>query len=315
MKYLVTGGCGFIGSHLVEALTAANHSVRILDDLSTGSVAYTPDTAEFILGDVADPGTVEKAMRGVDGCFHLAAVASVERCNLDWLGTHRTNLAGTVAVFDAARKRSTPVIFASSAAVYGTNSDMLTEASHPRPISAYGADKLGCELHGLVAHHVHHVPNCGLRLFNVYGPGQDPQSPYSGVITIFSNRLMNDQTININGDGYHSRDFIYVGDIVNALSVAMKYCHHNDTNEIFNVSTGVDTTIIDLAEEIGVVLGKTPHIKYGPPRPGDPRRSIGCTEKAHRMLGFRAMTNLTVGLAKTLRERVPAYSEVWHERR
>ena len=312
MKYLVTGGCGFIGSHLVDALTAANHSVRILDDLSTGSLAYTPDTAEFIRGDVADPGTVEKAMRRVDGCFHLAAVASVERCNVDWSGTHRTNLAGTVAVFDAARRQfpPTPVVYASSAAVYGNNPGILTEDTALRPISAYGADKLGCELHGWIAHHVHRVSNCGLRFFNVYGPRQDPHSPYSGVITIFSNRIKNDQTITINGDGYQSRDFVYVGDIVSALSVAMKYCHHYDPCEIFNVSTGIDTTIIDLAKEIGVILSRTPDTRYGAPRRGDPRRSIGCTEKVHRILGFRAMTNLTVGLKKTLREGVPAYGEV-----
>ena len=306
MKYLVTGGCGFIGGHLVEALTATGHSFRILDDLSTGSLAYTPRTAEFIQGDVADPETVENAMHGMDGCFHLAAVASVERCNLDWPGTHRTNLAGTVTVFDAARKRSPPIpiVFASSAAVYGNNPDVLTEDAIPRPISAYGADKLGCELHGLVAHHVHHVPNCGLRFFNVYGPRQDPHSSYSGVITIFSNRIKNDQTITINGDGYHSRDFIYVGDIVVALSAAMDYSHHNNTSEIFNVSTGIDINIIDLAFEISVVLQKISRLTYGPPRPGDPRRSVGCTKKAQRILGFRATTNLAVGLRKTLR--VPA---------
>jgi UDP-glucose 4-epimerase len=189
VKYLVTGGCGFIGSHLVDALCRAGHSVRILDDLSTGSLAYTPCSVEVIRGDVADLYSVKIAMRDVDGCFHLAAVASVERCNLDWPGTHRTNLAGTVAVFDAARKRSTPVVYASSAAVYGNNPDVLTEDAVPRPISAYGADKLGCELHGSVAHRVHRVPNCGLRFFNVYGPRQDPNSPYSGVITIFSNRI------------------------------------------------------------------------------------------------------------------------------
>jgi len=130
------------------------------------------------------------------------------------------------------------------------------------------------------------------------------------VITIFSNRIKNDQTITINGDGYQSRDFVYVGDIVSALSVAMKYCHHYDPCEIFNVSTGIDTTIIDLAKEIGVILSRTPDTRYGAPRRGDPRRSIGCTEKVHRILGFRAMTNLTVGLKKTLREGVPAYGEV-----
>lgn len=306
MKYLVTGGCGFIGSHLVEALTAANHSVRILDDLSTGSLTYTPHTVEIIQGDVADLNTVKVAMRGVDGCFHLAAVASVERCNLDWPGTHRTNLAGTVAVFDAARKQSTPVVYASSSAVYGNNPDVLTEESVPRPISAYGADKFGCELHGFVAHHIHRVPNCGLRFFNVYGPRQDPRSPYSGVITIFSNRIKDDQTVTINGDGYCSRDFIYVGDIVLGLLTAMKYCACNSTSDIFNLNTGIETNIIDLVAEIGLVLGKTPRIQYGPPRPGDPRRSVGGTTKAQRILGFLAATDLAAGLAKTLREPVLA---------
>jgi UDP-glucose 4-epimerase len=306
MKYLVTGGCGFIGSHLVDALTAAGHSVRILDDLSTGSLAYTPGTAEIIQGDVANLNTVRSAMRGVDGCFHLAAVASVERCNLDWPGTHRTNLTGIVGVFDAARKRSTPVVYASSAAVYGDNPDVLTEDAIARPISAYGADKLGCELHGLVAHRIHHVPNCGLRFFNVYGPRQDPRSPYSGVITVFANRIKHDQSITINGDGYYIRDFIYVSDIVLGLVITMKYCEHNSISEIFNLSTGLETNINDLAVTIGIVLGKTPRIQYGPPRPGDPRRSVGGTEKAKRILGFLAATDLAAGLAKTLREPVLA---------
>ena len=304
MKYLVTGGCGFIGSHLVDALCRAGHSVRILDDLSTGSLAYTPCSVEIIQGDVADLYSVKIAMRDVDGCFHLAAVASVERCNLDWPGTHRTNLAGTVAVFDAARKRSTPVVYASSAAVYGNNPDVLTEDTVLRPISAYGADKLGCELHGLVAHRVHRVPNCGLRFFNVYGPRQDPNSPYSGVITVFSNRIKNGEPITINGDGRCTRDFIYVGDIVLALLMAMGYCHVNHTNEVFNVSTGIETNIIDLANHISVVLEKTTCRTYGPPRPGDPLRSVGATEKAQCILGFRAAMDLAGGLARTLREPV-----------
>src|SRR5215212_8533602 len=141
----------------------------------------------------ADPTIVADAMQGMDGCFHLAAVASVERGNLDWFGSHRSNLSGTVAVFDAARETKErppiPVVYASSAAIYGGNPDILSEDQKPHPMSAYAADKYGCELHGFVASHVHGVPNCGLRFFNVYGPRQDPRSPYSGVITIFANRL------------------------------------------------------------------------------------------------------------------------------
>jgi UDP-glucose 4-epimerase len=215
-RYLVTGGCGFIGSHLVDALCGRGHTVRILDDLSTENFAYKPPNVEFVRGDVAEPRIVLQAMRGVEGCFHLAAVASVERGNSDWLGTHRTNLTGTVAVFDAARrgnpKERIPVVFASSAAVYGGNPDIpLSEDATPRPLSAYGADKLGCELHGSVASHVHRVPTCGLRFFNVYGPRQDPTSPYSGVISIFCNRLKARRGITVYGDGHQTRDFIYVG--------------------------------------------------------------------------------------------------------
>ena len=177
--YLVTGGCGFIGSHLVDALIAARHRVRILDDLSSGKRGNVPAAAEVTIGDVADPAAVRDAMSGIDGCFHLAAIASVARSNVDWLGTHRVNLAGAITVLDAARARRTPVVYASSAAVYGDNPNVpLTEDAVTRPLTAYGADKLGCELHGRVAWHVHRVPNTGVRLFNVYGPRQDPNSPY-----------------------------------------------------------------------------------------------------------------------------------------
>jgi len=192
--YLVTGGCGFIGSHLVDELIRRGHLVRILDDLSTGQLSNVPIGTEVIRGDVADPETVAKVMQGTDGCFHLAAIASVERGNLDWLGTHRTNLTGAIAVFDAAGRTSrsgpVPVVYASSAAVYGDNpATPLGEEAATRPLSAYGADKLGCELHAFVAGKVHGVPTCGLRFFNVYGPRQDPRSPYSGVISIFCERL------------------------------------------------------------------------------------------------------------------------------
>jgi UDP-glucose 4-epimerase len=313
MKYLVTGGSGFIGSHLVDALFVDGHVVRILDNLSTGILTYKPPGVEFIHGDITEPEIVAEAMDGMDGCFHLAAVASVERGNLDWVGSHRTNITGTVTIFDTARKAASPipVVYASSAAVYGENPDTLSEDATPRPVSAYGADKLGCELHGFVASRVHGVPNCGLRFFNVYGPRQDPRSPYSGVITIFSNRLKEGRDITINGDGYHTRDFIYVGDVVNALRAAMKYCSANgNMSDVFNVCTGVETNIMDLAEEIAVSLRERPVIHYGPPRPGDPRRSIGCPDKAHRLLGFRALTTLMSGLERTLREKV-SRNTVW----
>lgn len=177
--WLVTGGCGFIGSHLCDALAARGDAVTILDDMSTGKRENAPAEAEIVEGDVADAALVRRLMAKADGCFHLAAVASVQRCTEEWVTSHRTNLTGAITVFDAARQAGgRPVIYASSAAVYGDNPDVpLDEDARTRPLSAYGADKLGCELHGRVAFGVHGVPNTGFRFFNVFGPRQDPKSP------------------------------------------------------------------------------------------------------------------------------------------
>ena len=168
--YLVTGGAGFIGSHLVDALLARGDGVRVLDDLSTGKRQNLPAGVELLLGDVADLALTKQAMAGCAGCFHLAAVASVQRGNEDWLGTHRSNQTGSIAVFEAARGadagRPVPVVYASSAAVYGDNAELpLKEEAQTRPLSAYGADKLGSELHARVASLVHGVPTVGLRFF------------------------------------------------------------------------------------------------------------------------------------------------------
>src|ERR1700733_8992720 len=223
--YLATGGAGFIGSHLCEALVARGDTVRVLDDLSTGHRRNLPPTATLIVGDVADPATVAQAVDQVDGCFHLAAIASVERGVTDWLGTHRANLTGTVTVFDAIRRQGNkiPVVYASSAAVYGDAVTVpIAEAEPCVPLSAYGADKYACEMHARVASHVHAIPTTGLRFFNVYGPRQDPRSPYSGVISIFCERVIRGAPIDVFGDGSQTRDFVYVADVVAALLSAME---------------------------------------------------------------------------------------------
>jgi UDP-glucose 4-epimerase len=310
-SYLVTGGCGFIGSHLADALIERGHAVHILDDLSTGRIENKPAAADLFEGDVSDPGLVAKAMAGMDACFHLAAVASVERSNTDWRGTHRTNLTGSVTVFDAARHAKRrglpiPVVYASSAAVYGDNIHMpLSETSATRPISAYGADKLGSEQHGYVAWRVHDVPTCALRFFNVYGPRQDPASPYSGVISIFCKRLKTGQGITIFGDGGHSRDFVFVSDVVRALLSAMK--HATTGAYVYNVSTGRPTTILEMARSIGDLLAITPEIAFMPARQGDIRVSVGDPSRARAALGFEARTSLADGLAETLLTTGPGF--------
>jgi UDP-glucose 4-epimerase len=304
-RYLVTGGCGFIGSHLADALVAAGHGVRILDDLSTGKRENAPDAAEVIVGDVADAATVEKAMRGVNGVFHLAAIASVARSNEDWAGTHRVNVTGTVNVMNAARTaakgKPVPVVYISSAAVFGDNQDVpLTEQSATRPLTAYGADKLGSELHGNVAWEVHRIPNVGFRFFNIYGPRQDPSSPYSGVISIFADRIGAGQGITIFGDGEQSRDFVYVADVVRFVMAGMEYAAGHDGAHVFNVCTGRETTVNRLAEILGEIAGKTPKIKFGAARAGDVRRSLGNPAAAKAALGVTAEIRIEDRLRETL---------------
>lgn len=297
--YLVTGGAGFIGSHLVDALLARGDRVRVLDDLSTGKRENLDPRAAVTIGDVADAVAVSKAMDGIDGCFHLAAVASVELGNRDWLGTHRANLTGAITVFNAARRAkpggTVPVVYASSAAVYGDSTDLpLAETAPTRPLSAYGADKLGCELHGRVATHVHGVRTAGCRFFNVYGPRQDPGSPYSGVISIFFDRIRTGRGITIFGDGAQTRDFIYVADVVRALQTIM--AHKTADAAVFNVCTGQTTSLIELAAALGRVFDRTPEIAFDAPRTGDIRESLGDAALAERILSFKAQVSLEDGL-------------------
>jgi UDP-glucose 4-epimerase len=298
--YLLTGGCGFIGSHLAAALTARGDQVRVLDDLSTGSRANLAPGATLIEGDVSDPATVRAAMEGVDGCFHLAAIASVERGVREWWLTHRVNLSGTIAVFDAARAAGPiPVVYASSAAVYGEQETLpITEGVPKAPLSAYGADKLGCEQQARVAGHVHGVPSLGLRFFNVFGPRQDPKSPYSGVISIFCDRLSAREPVKIFGDGSQTRDFIYVADIVAGLLAAMQAA---DTSApVLNLCTGQATSVLELARLIAA-LCNAPHApEHLPPRSGEIRHSVGSPDRARAMLGLGPPTGLRDGLAATL---------------
>ena len=296
--YLVTGGCGFIGSHLVDALIEAGHRVRILDDLSSGKRENAPAAAEVVIGDVADVAAVRSAMSGIDGCFHLAAIASVARSNVDWLGTHRVNLAGAITVLDAARARRTPVVYASSAAVYGDNPNVpLAEDAVTKPLTAYGADKLGCELHGRVAWHVHRVPNTGVRLFNVYGPRQDPNSPYSGVISIFADRVRRGVPMEIHGDGGQTRDFVFVADAIAHLIAAMGKAGEA---AVYNACTGRATSVGALADAIEAAAGKRVERRNIAARAGDIRASIGNPARARAGLGVAAQVPLPDGLKATL---------------
>ena len=294
--WLVTGGCGFIGSHLCVALAARGDRLLVLDDLSSGSLDNLLPGAELVRGDVADAALVRDAMMRVDGCFHLAAIASVERGMQDWPGTHRANLSGTIAVLDAARPRRVPVVYASSAAIYGDQPSLpIAETAPPRPLSAYGADKLGCEHHALVGGHGHGIPTLGLRFFNVFGPRQDPRSPYSGVISIFTDRLSRGEPVDVFGDGGQTRDFVFVADVVAALLAGMEAA--STGAPVLNVCSGRPTSVLLLAETIGRICGITPALRHRPPRAGEIRHSLGDPRLSRTRLGLGEPVALAEGLA------------------
>lgn len=299
MLYLVTGGAGFIGSHLCDELISLDHDVRVLDDFSTGRDGNLPAGVHVIRGDVADPATALQATDGVDGVFHLAAVASVQRCAEDLLGTHRTNLGGMLAILEAIRTHGTkiPVVYASSAAVYGNCLTLpISEDAEKNPMSAYGADKLCCELHARTATIAHGIPTFGLRFFNVYGPRQDPKSPYSGVISIFLERIATGQPVIVHGDGEQTRDFIYVRDVVNALSNAMNICPTMHSC-ILNVCTGRRTTINVMAATLANIADMVPcTIEHHAVRHGDIRHSYGNNRKMRGILAIDKTISLDTGL-------------------
>ena len=307
--YLITGGCGFIGSHLAEELLSNGHRVRILDNLSTGKLSNVPAECEVVTGDVTDVDAVKQCFNNIDHCFHLAAVSSVQLSNQDWCGTHGINQTGSIHVFEAARDRSIPVVYASSAAVYGDNAETpLKETAVLRPLTAYGADKLGTELHARVASLVHSVPTTGLRFFNVYGPRQDPSSPYSGVISIFVNNILGRQPLSIYGDGNQVRDFVYVKDVVKYLLSSMRRI--SPTPSVFNVCSGRRFTINELARMIMGITDVQVPVNHLPSRKGDIRVSVGDPSYSYRLLNTRVSHTQASGLLKLIHSHVNDGSKV-----
>ena len=305
MHYLVTGGAGFIGSHLVDTLLEGGYRVTVLDNLSTGFSDNIDPRADLVIGDAADLSTVSSLIGSVDGVFHLAAIASVEKSRTDWRHTTHVNLCATVSVLEAISRRATPIpmVYASSAAVYGdTTLIPIVEGAIASPKTAYGVDKYASELHAGVGCALHRIPSTGLRFFNVYGPRQDPASPYSGVISIFAQRALMGEPLIIYGDGSHSRDFIYVSDIAAMLRSAM-LVHHGQIQPyapVYNACTGTEMSVKRLAMLIIDLTHSASEIVHAPAREGDIYRSLGCDVRATEALGTAAATVMRDGLGKTL---------------
>ena len=292
-RYLVTGGLGFIGSHLVDMLVSEGHDVRIIDDLSTGTRDYLNANAELIEADIRTPGIITRGLSNVDGCFHLAAVASVIQCNENWYQCHSINVGASVALFEDCARRKIPVVYASSAAVYGDNSNVpLTEDEPISPQSPYGIDKATCEMHARAGAAIHGLQSIGLRFFNVHGPRQRPDDGYAGVITIFRKQIRHGQKIVIFGDGQQTRDFIHVRDVVRGTVAAMNYLHTNGDRgyaEILNLCTAHEITIENLARALMAEAGQNVPIGYADARVGEIIRSAGDAKRARNRLHWNAM--------------------------
>lgn len=303
MRYLVTGGCGFIGSHLAARLVALGHEVVVLDDLSSGRRENLPPRGtELLPGDMRDPALLQRALDSVDGIVHLAAIASVERCTRDWLHCHSINLGAFVGLLQALARSGRPqrpLVYASSAAVYGACDRLpLREEDAAAPISAYGADKLACELQARAAAQAFGLHTVGLRFFNVYGPRQDPASPYSGVISIFARRCLDGQPLTLFGDGGQTRDFVHVEDAVAAMLAALERA--GPEPRVVNVCTGRGTSILQLAEGLAALTGRPLQLERRPPRTGDIRHSVGDDRRLREVLGQEAATPLQDGLRAVL---------------
>jgi len=302
MRALVTGGAGFIGSHIVEELLRGGASVRVLDNFSSGKrenlEAFHGDL-EILEGDLRDSEAIKAATRDVELVFHLAAFISVPQSMLDPEECFATNVAGTVTLLEAARRAGVhKVVLSSSTAVYGNPDKFPTGEETPlRPLSPYALSKQVNELYARLYTHTFNLPVTALRYFNVYGPRQRPDSAYAAAISIFTRQLVNGEPITIYGDGKQSRDFIFVKDVVRAN---MQASESDSAGEAFNICTGCETTLLDLLETLSEVSPHQPQVRFEAQRPGDVYRSIGNPDKAAAILDFRAGTSLAKGLAQTM---------------
>lgn len=301
MKFVVTGGAGFIGSHIVEAI-ARSHEVVVIDNFSSGkweNLSKVAGSINTIQGSITDLSLLKDACKGADGIFHLAAIASVARSVDDPFVTHETNLTGTLNVLLAARDCGVrKVVFSSSSAVYGDDPTLpKREDMPPVPLSPYAVSKLAGEYYGKVFSELFGVKTLSLRYFNVFGPRQDPQAEYAAVIPKFITRLLNNQPPVIFGDGKQTRDFVYVKDVVQANLLAMQ----SSATGTFNIGSGERIDLTTLAGTLSSMMNVHLPPVYKKPRSGDIRNSVSDITAAKRAFGYMTSSSLDQGLAETIR--------------
>lgn len=298
-KVLVTGGAGFIGSHTVDALLARGCQVKVLDNLSSGKLSNLPEShpgLEFVQGDIRDADLVDRICENVDAVLHLAAQVSVQSSIEQPVLSSEINVRGFLNVLDAARRQGIKrLVYASSAAVYGMPSELpLSESAKTRPMSPYGLEKLINDQYAALYAELYGMACMGMRYFNVFGPRQDPRSPYAGVISKFNDCARAGSALKVFGDGLQTRDFVYVGDIA-ASNVAALY---SDLPGTCNIGTGRSVTLLQMIDALGEVVGRTLPVEHYPERSGDIRDSCAVVERMQRALGVTAQVSLVDGLRR-----------------
>ena len=300
-QVLVTGGAGFIGSHIVRDLLDRGDQVRVLDDLSTGSKANLAGLeVDFIEGDIRNATVVQECIEGVDFIFHLAAFISVAGSMEDPLACYDANLNGSLNVLmQASQAGVRRVVMASSAAVYGESESTVDENHPPNPLSPYAASKLAMEQAAKLFSQSFNLETVCLRFFNAYGPRQSPDSPYAAAIPKFIQVILAGEPVTIHGDGRQTRDFVYVGDIVNAMLLAAD--GDSIDGRVFNIAGGNSVSINELVETLQRFFPETPDPVFGPPRQGDLLFSEADISLAERALGYRPRIDLQEGLQRTVK--------------
>lgn len=299
---LVTGGAGFIGGHLVDALLAQGATVRVIDNFSTGNrsnIEHNLKRVELVEGDICDPDAIARAVDGVELVYHEAAIPSVSRSVRDPVASNRANVGGTVSVLDAARKAGVKkVVYAASSSAYG-DTEVLpkVETMTPMPLSPYAVSKLTGEHYMTVFARLYGIQTLSLRYFNVFGPRQDPNSEYAAVIPKFTTMLLAGERPRVNGDGEQTRDFCFIENVVSANLLAAKA---TTRGEVVNVACGERVSLNQLCKQLNALLGTSIEPIHGEPRAGDVKHSLADIGAAKRVIGYEPLFKLDAGLAKTV---------------
>lgn len=299
-RALVTGGAGFIGSHLAEALLEREVEVTVLDNLSTGQRSNVPESARFIEASILDESSVAEALRDCEAVFHLAAQVSVPESMERPVQSITTNATGTLLLLERARRAGVKrFIYSSSSAVYGESpASPKREDLAPEPISPYGVGKLAGEEYVSAYARCYGMQTASLRYFNVFGPRQRHDSPYAAVIPIFLSQMREGKPLTVYGDGEQTRDFTFVADIVQANLKAVE--SERLDGEVFNIACGRSISLNELIRTLAVVFGQEPEVRYLPPRPGDIKHSSADIRKAQERLGYSPQFTLEEGLRRTI---------------